>query len=263
MTTAGPAPRLNRLFTVSGISTETVRGPIRWGFNTRQEDSTFSVSVLPGAYYVRTPGGFFGEPVTAAQTSAMAIAALQPNVVGFLVETVNADGSLQTDVPSIAGVTPDDENHWVRISTPDAYALGIYVEANVSFVTVRATDVTLRLTDVQYVGSADFVWGADTFVIVLLERHEADQSITEVSNRPTWGRITERGSGLAIVETAVEGTLTSESQETATVLVRYDPGRAIGTSVVDDLGRVWAVSSTRTLIDRRYLEYSLSRTVSS
>ena len=78
-----------------------------------------------------------------------------------------------------------------------------------------------------------------------------------------------------IVERGQDATLVSDDQgmvqirlddeignvETATIRTRYLADAAIGSGVTDDLGRVWAVTGTNTIGDRKYLEFQCSRSV--
>ena len=82
-----------------------------------------------------------------------------------------------------------------------------------------------------------------------------------VIDRKTWGELTERGSALGVLDITTSGPTTTGSQEEAIAIVRYSPALAIGTALTDDLGRVWTVEGSRTIGDRRYLEYSLTRLV--
>ena len=51
------------------------------------------------------------------------------------------------------------------------------------------------------------------------------------------------------------------SEETARLVIRYDPDLAQGKSVTDDLGREWTVRSSRAIQNRRFLEFELFRVV--
>ena len=86
-------------------------------------------------------------------------------------------------------------------------------------------------------------------------------SVTSVENMTEWARITERGADTGFLTIGEETTDTDASQESAEFVVRYKDVLANGTSLTDDLGRVWTINSTRTLQDRRYLEYTGSRLV--
>ena len=78
--------------------------------------------------------------------------------------------------------------------------------------------------------------------------------------------ITERGQDATLVsddQGMVQIRLDDETGnvETATIRTRYLADAAIGSSVTDDLKRVWVVTGTNTIGDRRYLEFQCSRTI--
>ena len=68
--------------------------------------------------------------------------------------------------------------------------------------------------------------------------------------------LTERGSQLGVLDITTGEPTTTASEETGAAVVRYESGLAVGETLTDDLGRVWTVDGSRTLEDRRYLEYS-------
>ncbi len=247
-------PRLNRVFTVTGSSTRTVRAPIRYGVNNRQADG---FSQAQGEWYAA--GAFFNALPDSA--------ALASDLVAFLVTvlnienpTVNADGSMQdgvTALPSLLSI--QDEGHWVRITTPDAGES--YVQYDVTFVTTHADEVTLSVENPLLVG-ADFALAQDTFAQILFERHTSEQSITGTTNLPVWGELAERGAVLGVISITTEDEpVTTGAQEEALATVRYHPDLAIGMQLRDDLNRTWGIRGSRTIGDRRYLEFDLSRAV--
>lgn len=75
--------------------------------------------------------------------------------------------------------------------------------------------------------------------------------------------ITERGqlATLAVDGLAIRLDTDAGDMEYATIRTRYLADAAIGNSVTDDLGRVWAVNGTATVGDRRFLEFQCSRTI--
>ena len=90
--------------------------------------------------------------------------------------------------------------------------------------------------------------------------------VTTTTNRRIWAEIRERGASAGIQKTgddrdAKTEVLTGEQTEEAEFLTRYDPGLAIGQRITDDLERVWDVVSTRTILDRRFLQFDGRRTV--
>ena len=248
-------PRLNRIFTVSGSSTRTERLPIRYGANDRQADG---FSRQRGEWYP-TDALFNALPDTAAMASDLV--AFDPSFVNIEMPTVNADGSIQ------GGVTPlnsllsldEDQNHWLRITTPEAGAS--YVQFTVTFVRAFDDEVGISVEGGTLVGS-DFALEQDTYTQFLFERHTSEQSITTTMNLPVWGELTERGSALGVISiTSQDDPVTTGVQEEASAVVRYDDRLAIGMLLTDDLDRTWGIRGSRTIQDRRYLEFDLSREV--
>ena len=56
-----------------------------------------------------------------------------------------------------------------------------------------------------------------------------------------------------------EGAFEEGSQQQVTILTPYDESIATGDEILDDLGRVWTVTTSRTLNERRYLEFGCFR----
>ena len=75
--------------------------------------------------------------------------------------------------------------------------------------------------------------------------------------------IAERGQTATLELDGVEVRLNRDAGnvEYATIRTRYVAEFAIGTSVTDDLDRVWTVDSTNTIGDRRFLEFQCSRSI--
>ena len=88
-------------------------------------------------------------------------------------------------------------------------------------------------------------------------------AVEAVSSDPVsqraWASILERGAEAGLISVGDDTEFGTE--ETATFVTRYDPTRGIGGTITDDLGRVWAVRGSRTILDRRFLEYTAARNV--
>lgn len=248
-------PRLNRIFTVSGADTETVDRHIRWGYDER---------LLPEKGLIQ----FRGQWIAYGYRSAGADVQTAQRLIdfgitgaGFSAAPVSAGGRNQIDVLNpLAVLSREDEDHWLRLTTPDAGESNL--QWTVSFVRQFWDDVfDLDLTDGQLVGD-DFDMPPSAYVQVMLERHTAPQSVAAASLK-VWGEIQERGSALGVLTFASDDPVSTGSEEQATAVVRYRPDIAIGLALTDDLGREWAIRGSRTLRDRRYLEYQLTRDVSA
>ena len=87
--------------------------------------------------------------------------------------------------------------------------------------------------------------------------------VTTDSTFRVLAEIAERGQSAILEIDGVEVRLDRDAGnlEYATIRVRYVSEFAIGTSVTDDLDRVWTVDSTNTIADRRYLEFQCSRSI--
>lgn len=242
-------PRLNRIFTVSGSSTETALALIRWGINNRAELPVDA----PGEWTV-----FAGSRVTGDKT-AQDVISDRWGTFEFFEITVNDDGTPQTDVPGWQTLREiADENHWMRLYSADGES---YVQATVSFLSGhRPYEIQVDRDSWTLTGD-DFPIPESGYLTFALERHHAQQSITMTTDRRAWGELTERGSSLGVIDLTTGGQSVTGSQEEASAVIRYSPDLAIGTSLTDDLERVWTISGSRTLRDRRYLEFDLTRTV--
>jgi len=254
-------PRLNRVLIVSGASTESVEEHIRWGANFRTEDA-FVINTLAGGWYADLLANR-GAALAEEKTLASDLVTFGPYMIGIQNPTVSPDGSNQIDVPALNETLANlaDRAHWMRVTTPEAG--DSYVQFDVIRITVFVDAPKITIVEVgpgQLVGD-DFRLGPHTYTQFLFERHTAPHAEEVVTQRREWGELTERGSALRVLDITTSEPTTTGSQEEATAIVRYAPALAIGTMLTDDLGRVWTVEGSRTLGDRRYLEYSLTRQV--
>ena len=250
-----PIPRLNRIFRVSGSSTRTERLPIRYGANDRRLPP-YVVPISQGQWVATTFSSSVGAGVTTAQQFA------DLGIEGFTIEnpTVNPDGTIQGGVtPLNALLSIADQGHWMRVATPDSGES--YVEFDVTFIRTFDDESQITVENGRLVGD-DFALAPETYTQFLFERHSSDQSVTTTTDLPVWGELTERGSVLGVISiTSEDDPVTTGAQEEAGAVVRYDDRLAIGMLLTDDLARVWGIRGSRTLGDRRYLEFDLSRTV--
>ena len=252
-------PRLNRIFTVTGSSTATERRQIPWGFNSNRgsgfADGEPGYWNAPSAFQMVVPDGALAS-----------VYAGMVNNFNLNPQSVNEDGTNQSDVPQIGALLDIhnrlDDGYWVRLRKP---GLDSYVEWTVTEA-YRSNAGVIRLNvpnDSGQLVGADFPIAYDDYVVFEFELRQADQSVTTTIDRRTWGELTERGSAIGVIDvTTVEaGQTLTGSQEEATAAVRYDPALAIGTALTDDLAREWLIRGSRTLKDRRYLEFDLTRQV--
>ena len=97
-------------------------------------------------------------------------------------------------------------------------------------------------------------------VLVTVEGQVAASSLSDSIAFPgIWGELNEQGISQSI--SATGDVLTTSSQQTANLIVRYRSDLLAGTTVTDDLQREWRVTSSRPIRDRRYVLYELARVV--
>ena len=88
------------------------------------------------------------------------------------------------------------------------------------------------------------------------------ESVTTTTDRRVWVAQTERGANIGILSIGVsQDQELTVNQETAEFVTRYEADLALGTSITDDLGRVWEIYSSRTSDDRRFLFFEGRRNV--
>ena len=257
-------PRLNRIFSVTGSSTRTERRPIEWGYNAVTPNNV--PEALAGQWCPFLAGLSTIDDGALASEYAASVTAFD-----LYPESVGPGGAAQTGVPRIGDQFPvgntQDDDHWVRLSKPGQNG---YVQwAATSVRTLAGGFQTDGLVRVSVPGGAgqlvgdDFTIGYSDYVVFSFERHAADFPVTTTIDKRVWGELLERGSALGVIDvtTAQGNQVLTGSQEEGSATVRYDPGLGIGTMLVDDLARTWLIRGSRTLRDRRYLEFDLTRQV--
>ena len=97
-------------------------------------------------------------------------------------------------------------------------------------------------------------------VIVTVEGQVAASTLSNSIAYPgVWGEMNE--AGISQVISATGDLLTTSSEQTASLIVRYRSDLLAGATVTDDLQREWRVTSSRPIRDRRYILYDLARVV--
>ena len=107
-----------------------------------------------------------------------------------------------------------------------------------------------------------FSWDRNERVFFSVEGITAPMASGETTDRKAWAQLVELGITSGIVAVG-SSELQTTSEETARLILRYDPDLAQGGKVADDLGRAWTVRSSRAIRDRRYLEFELYRLVAA
>ena len=253
MTSPRIVPRLNRLFTVTASSTITELRPIQWGYNNFNR-------------FLGSPGEWWGRDTDADDFTdgirASVVAATGQRLVFYPV-AVDAEGADDASVPNLADtVSRDDNGSWVRLGK-DGVSGYIQWDNPDNIAVLIQGNILVEVNGPGMVVGEDFPIGHTDRVLVSFERRTAEQSVTEDTSVVVWGDMAERGVALGVVDisTGETGQVTTGAQEDGSAIIRYAPGRAIGQQLVDDLGRVWLINGSRTLEDRRYLEYDLTRQV--
>ena len=270
--------RLNRLFTVQGRSAESTSQPIKWGFNMLQNVRGV-VGVAPlGSYNFFSVGNSIASQigfnpntgnVPGTLTSKLIVDDTVLIVVGRL--SVEADGTPQA-VPDISDhIDNASVGKWVRYA-PGALAQDVnYIQwsiARVDMLPSSFIDDDQRVTPQEYLG----IWvtgGAlmgDAFSVdndhfaQFWSEGQNVQVPVESGSKQAFGQMRESENVASFVR--VGGDLAQEVIEArATLLMRYDETIAVGVQVTDDLGRIWNVTGSRAISDRRFLEFDLTRIV--
>ena len=75
--------------------------------------------------------------------------------------------------------------------------------------------------------------------------------------------IAERGQTATLALEGVQVRLETDAgdMEYAAIRTRYLAEAGIGSTITDDLGRVWTVNGSNTIGDRKYLEFQCSRSI--
>ena len=260
-------PKLNRIVTVSGSSTQSAEQHIRWGSNDRASDAFNIQSVAGGWYADKFINRGFALPDSAVLASDLV--AFLPYMVAIQNPTVSPDGTHQINVPVLRDTLINnlDRLHWLRVRTPDSegayvefYVLRITVFVDAPFVTIVEVGNDEQFGLPILVGE-DFTLAQDSYTQFEFENHTHQVSTTTITDRRVWGDVLERGSQLGVLDISTDDPTQTASEETATAVVRYQAALAVGETLTDDLGRVWTVEASHTTLDRRFLEYDLTRMV--
>ena len=265
-----PRYRLNRIVTVSGASAETEERPIEWRMDFHDGvgiSGTASTQLPSLGRYAFNRGSYSGSwhYDEVHDTDSLLATSIPTLELGAI--SINADGSPNTILPSIeASLTDatldnvevrfrperlDSDNYfkWTATGRSDYFPSESKFHEFI-FVYVESPEL---------VGDA-FSWDRNERVFFSVSGITAPQSIGEVSNRKAWAALYELGITSGIVSVG-SSEIQTTSEETARLILRYDPDLAQGKAVTDDLGREWTVRSSRAIQNRRYLEFELYRLV--
>ena len=262
--------RLNRVVTISGASAETSEQPIEWRFDYQDGigiSGTASTRLPSHGRYAYNRGSYAGSWHHDEIHDTDALLATSIPTIELGAQSIYADGTPNTVLPSIEASLTDatldgvevrfrperlpDTNYfrWTATGRSD-YFPGEPKHHEFIFVYIESPALV----------GEPFAWDRNERVFFSVEGITAPQSIGEVSNRKAWGAITELGIVSGIVSVGSDN-LQTASEETARLILRYDADLAQGKTVTDDLGREWTVRSSRSIRERRFLEFELFRVV--
>ena len=262
--------QLSRIVTVSGASAETEERPIEWLFDYHDGigiSGTASTQLPSHGRYAFNRGSYSGSWHFDEVHDTDGLLATSIPTIELGAQSIFADGSPNTVLPSIEASLTDAtlENVEVRFRPerlPDtnyfkwtATGRGDYFPGQEKF----HEYIFLYVESPELVGDA-FSWNRNERVFFFVEEITAPQSTSETTNRKAWGQLSELGLTSGIVSVG-SSEIQTTSEETARLILRYDPDLAQGGKVTDDLGRAWTVRSSRAIQNRRYLEFELYRVV--
>ena len=267
-------PRMNRIFTITASRELTADTLLAWRFGTYSAEPFgryigLFTTVLPSlgryAWVDRNDSTFAFEDVDTAQEIVDAdIGELE---LGR--NSVNDDATANSILPIPGNVL----EHAALVGMEVRFApANEYPDNYVSFVSDGRADyptndakfgefffIRVRPGTIERTGN-DFTLLNTEEVIVTVEGQVAASSLADSLAFPgIWGELNEQGISQAI--SATGDVLTTSSQQTASLIVRYRSDLLAGTTVTDDLQREWRVTSSRPIRDRRYVLYELARVV--
>ena len=263
------AYNLNRIFTVSGGSAETAERPISWRMDWQTGIGAAGTASpqMPSAGRYGFARGYLNLWTYSDIYDTDSLLDVAPPMLVLPARSVNADSTPDDVTPALetslkeAAVT----DKWIRFR-PERLASDNYVEWTATgrqdyfadsdffqqFFFVSVGSATLH--------GAAFAWERDESIIITVEDQQFPAPVSETTGKKAWGKLTELGISLDLLAVGSDEYQTP-GEESARLIMRYDESIARGKSVTDDLGRVWTVKGSRSIRERRYMEFDLSRRV--
>ena len=265
---------MNRIFTITASRELTADTLLAWRFGTYSAEPFgryigLFTSVLPSlgrySWIDRNDATFTFEDVDTAQ----AIVAANVGELELGRNSINDDATPNAVLPIPGNVL----EHAALVGMEVRFApANEYPENYVSFVSDGRSDyptsdakfgeyffIRVRPETIERTGS-DFTLLNTEEVLVTVEGQVAASSLADSVSYPgIWGELNEQGISQAI--STVGDVLTTSSEQTASLVIRYRSDLLAGTTVSDDLQREWRVTSSRPIRDRRYVLYELARVV--
>ena len=260
--------QLNRIVTVSGASAETSEQPIEWRFDFHDGigiSGTASTQLPSHGRYAFNRGSYSGSWHYDEVHDTDSLLATSIPTLELGAQSIYADGSPNTVLPSIEASLTDAtlDNVEVRFRPErlpdDNYFRWTATGRSDYFPSEPKHHEYIFVESPELVGEP-FEWDRNERVFFSVSGITAPMAVGETTNRKAWAQLVELGITSGIVAVG-SSELQTTSEETARLVIRYDPDLGHGKSVTDDLGREWTVRSSRAIQNRRYLEFELFRLV--
>ena len=269
-----PPPVLNRLVTVRGARTRGENVPKVWVFDNPGYGQVNGVQVLGGQNVRLSP------PLTANGTwtclNSLAQPTPTPTTAGDLVNiaylgysSLLTENGADVETPRpqvVTGITPpkaflyDDDGNEVLAWNLNAnnYLHGLESGGQlINTYLVSVANGALTGDDYTLAGADD---GFPNGSIGFEASKVSTQTIGSFDKR-VWARITESGQQAGILSLSA-GDITV-TEVFASILTRFDPEFEVAETVIDDRRREWRVSDSHSILDRRYMQIELTRTVAT
>ena len=281
-----PAPVLNRFITVKGTKTGGEGVPKIWTFDNPGYGRVNGVQILGGNNIRFSPPLTANGSWTALQSLGVPwpvpddngdiprlTTAAQLVGIGYLgySSLLTENGrTVETPRPQVVtGITPakaylfDDDGNivltWFLVANSYYHALKAAPGTLINTYVVQVDHGSLTGADYTLVDEA-----GDRFIdghIGFEASKVTAQAVGNPLDKGVWARLTEQGQRAGILGLTSGDVLVTEIY--ATVVTRYDPDLDIAETVVDDVHRTWKVSEGHSILDRRYYQMEIVRTVAA
>ena len=259
---------LNRIFTISGASAETEEAPIAWlmDFQTGVGASGTASPQLPSAGRYGFARSFLNLWHYDSVNSSDEVLNTGISHILLPAQSVNQDSTPNSTLPRLEVSLKDSalDGKWIRFaleSNPDNYlewsASGrqdFYSDSRFHqeyfFISVGAPTL---------VGDS-FSWARDELMVITVEDQTAPAPVSSTTGKKAWGALVELGVSADVLAIGSNEELTP-GEESARLTIRYNPNLARGRKVTDDLSREWDVRGSRAIMERRFLQFDLTRVV--
>lgn len=260
--------KLNRIFTISGASAETAESGIRWRMDWQTGlgiGGTASPQLpSPGRYgFCRNFLNLWTHTDIHDTDSLLSYA---PPMLLLPAQSVRADGTPDDALPRLEVSLKDSalEDVWIRFAREDA--LAHFVEWTATGRQDYYADSPYfqeyffaQIESAELVGNA-FSWNRDDAMVITVQGQTIAAPVSETQGKRVWGELREYGVTADVLAIGSVETLTP-GEESARLTIRYNADLARGKKATDDIGREWDIRGSRSIGERRYLQYDLTRRV--